>query len=215
MKKITSLFKRDFEGNRTLVLPEYNEGTEWVHGTGSDNVIAAVATRKRDGMAIKIENDRVYKRFDAKPGRGIPEGFIPCEPVPDPHTGHWPGWVPLPDFKAVNTMPGLVEAIADQVMHTNGNVVPGTYELCGPSIGTRAGVNPEGLITHRLYKHGSEVLRFVPTDYAGLKHWFATNIMEGIVWHNVAGDMVKIKRTDFGYGIITKTQNIWNKDIRL
>lgn len=53
-----------------------------------------VARRKFDGTSCMVRGGKLFKRFDCKRGRQVPEGFEPCQ-EPDPNTGHWPGWVPV------------------------------------------------------------------------------------------------------------------------
>lgn len=85
MKKIISLFQRNYDGDR-LVRNEVVPGAEWVlSGDG-------VATRKWDGTCCMARNGKLYKRYDAKAGKKPPEGFEPAQ-EPDPVTGHWPGWL--------------------------------------------------------------------------------------------------------------------------
>ena len=85
MKKIISLFQRNYEGDR-LVRNETVPGAEWVlSGEG-------VATRKFDGTCCMIEQGVFYKRYDVKKGRTKPDGFISAQdPDPDhlrPAAGH-------------------------------------------------------------------------------------------------------------------------------
>ena len=71
MKKIPSLFKRDYGEGQRLVYDEIVPGTEWVvAGEG-------VATRKFDGTCCMIKDGEIYRRYDLKKGRTRPEGFIP------------------------------------------------------------------------------------------------------------------------------------------
>ena len=59
MKKIKSLFKRDYNGNHQ-VYNEVVEGCEWVQrGEGKP-------TQKFDGTCSKVENGILYKRYDRK-----------------------------------------------------------------------------------------------------------------------------------------------------
>ena len=86
MKKIPTLFVREFEGHRiTKVLNEVTPGClgAFEHG---------IATVKYDGSCCAIIEGELYKRYDAKAGKNPPEGAIPCC-NPDPVTGHWPHWV--------------------------------------------------------------------------------------------------------------------------
>jgi hypothetical protein len=182
MKKIASLFQRNYDGDRQ-VRNEVVPGSEWViHGEG-------YATRKWDGMAIKLENAQFFKRYDAKAGRTPPPEFIPAQPAPDPQTGHWPGWVPL-QGKELNR---VVAAYQD-----SGITEDGTFEFCGPTIGTRHGANPERLTKHILVPHGQDILADCPRDFDGLKAYLANADIEGVVWWHPDGRKVKIKAADFG-----------------
>jgi hypothetical protein len=177
MKKIKSLFMRDYKGTRQ-VYDELVPGSEWVTlGEG-------VPTRKFDGTACMVKEGVIYKRYDVKKGRPAPEVGIPCEDKPNEHTGHWPWWIPVgngPEDKYFN------EAF-------RGDEEDGTYELVGPKINGNRGGWPE----HQLLKHGSVVLTDAPTDFHGLREWFRGHDIEGIVWHHPDGRMVKIKKKDFG-----------------
>lgn len=180
MIKIKSLFQRNYDGDR-LVRNEVVPGSEWVaSGEGT-------ATRKWDGKAVRILDGVVYVRYDAKKGRTPPPGFEPCQPAPDPETGHWPGWI---------KESGKNLAFIQQFM--NKGISNGTYEFCGPTIGTRHGPNPENLDTHVLVLHGTDVIENCPRDYEGLKKYLSENLIEGIVWWHEDGRMVKIKAHDFG-----------------
>lgn len=87
MKKIISLFQRNYEGDR-LVRDEVTPGAEWVlAGEG-------IATRKWDGTSCLYKDKILYKRHDAKNGKTPPVGFFPAQD-PDEKTGHWPGWLPV------------------------------------------------------------------------------------------------------------------------
>ncbi len=70
----------------------------------------------------------------------------------------------------------------------------GTYELVGPKIQG----NPEGFVEHTLVSHDLCDVVDAPTDYEGLKAWFAGRDIEGVVWHHPDGRMAKIKAKDFG-----------------
>ena len=175
MKKIISLFQRNYEGDR-LVRNELVPGSEWVaNGEG-------VATRKFDGTCCKVESGKLYKRYDSKQGKQPPVGFIPAQD-PDPVTGHWPGWI------EVSEKPEDRWFVESQ----DSSLPDGTYELCGPKVQS----NPEGFTKHVLIPHGKEILD-APRTFDELKVWFVGKNIEGIVWHRENGDMVKIKAKDFG-----------------
>jgi hypothetical protein len=184
MKKIMSLFQRNYEGNRK-VRDQVTPGAEWV--TAGEGV----ATRKWDGLAILIKDGAIFKRYDAKTGRTPPAGFVPAQNLPDPVSGHWPGWVPTdgPDSKLIR----------ETVAAHPGEVTDGTYEVCGPKIGTRHGPNPEGLSQHIIVPHGKDLLEDCPRTYPELMAYLKDLGIEGIVWHHEDGRRVKIKKVDFPY----------------
>ena len=78
MKKIPTLFKRVYDGHKIVaILPDVMPGMEWViEGKG-------IATLKIDGSCCAIINGELYKRYDAKAGKPIPERAIKCQDDPD------------------------------------------------------------------------------------------------------------------------------------
>lgn len=178
MKKVISLFKRDYEGTRQI----YNEivpGAEWVvSGEG-------VATIKIDGTSCFVKDGKLFKRYDAKKGKTPPDGFIPAQD-PDPETGHWPGWLAVSD--------GPEDMWHREALIFADELPDGTYEL----IGRKVQGNPYKNTSHRLVPHGQHVID-APRTFDELREWFKDNVIEGIVWHHPDGRMVKIKRRDFGY----------------
>lgn len=179
MQKIQSLFQRNYDGDR-LVRDEVVPGSEWViNGEG-------YPTKKYDGTCCKIEDGKLYKRYDAKHGKTPPDGFIPAQD-PDPVSGHWPGWLLVGD--------GPEDKYYREAFENATNPSDGTYELCGPKING----NKEGYNKHYLIKHGEMLISSAPVTFKELKAWFAKEDIEGIVWHHPDGRMVKIKKKDFGY----------------
>jgi hypothetical protein len=179
MKKISSLFVR--EGDR--LTSEYHPAATWViAGEG-------VATRKWDGTAVRWADGQLWARYDAKRGKPLPPGFVPCQD-PDPITGHHPGWVPAtrPEDKWIRA------AAADSPWQD------GTYEACGPKIGG----NAEGLDGHVLIRHGAEILDDVPRDWDGLRAYFAEHDIEGVVFwrdpNDIDCDKIKITGAALGVG---------------
>lgn len=181
MKKIPSLFSRTTDGHK--LTREYNPAALWV----LDNTCPA--TRKWDGTAVRWADGHLWARYDAKRGKQPPADFVPCQPDPDPITGHFPGWVPAtrPEDRWIR------EAAAGSLWQD------GTYEACGP----RIGANPERLSSHTLIRHGAEVLLAVPTDYDGLRAYFAHHDIEGVVWWRTLGevDCDKVKITGAALGV--------------
>lgn len=185
MKKIISLFQRNYDGDR-LVRDEVVPGAEWVlAGEG-------IASRKWDGTCCMIKEGRFFKRYDAKSGKVPPVDFIPAQEMPDPVSGHWPGWVPVNDSDRWHR-----EAFKNHPQSILGHPIPDdTYELCGPKINA----NPEQLVDHLLIPHGKHPFTpEPPRTFEGIKQFLAANsYCEGIVWHHPDGRMVKIKAKDFG-----------------
>jgi hypothetical protein len=178
MKKIISLFQRNYDGDR-LVRDEVVPDAEWViDGEG-------IATRKWDGTCCMIKDGILYKRYDIKKGRKKPDGFIPAQ-EPDEKTGHWPGWVKVDENNPSDKWHTRAFAALQ-------NKLDGTYELCGPKVQN----NPEKFGSHFLIQHGESFL-CAPRTYNELKKWFIEKDIEGIVWHHPDGRMVKIKKKDFG-----------------
>lgn len=181
MKKVPSLFKRDYEGTR-LVYDEVVPGTEWVlAGEG-------MATRKRDGTSCMIRDGKLYKGYDAKAGKTPPPGFEPAQD-PDPVTGHLPGWLPVGD--------GPDDRWHREAFDNCAPLPDGTYELVGPKVQG----NAEHFDRHVLLLHVSDVLPDVPRDFAGIRAYLAAHEIEGIVWWldltDPDCDKAKIKRKDF------------------
>ena len=187
MRKIISLFKRNYGGDR-LVYNEVVPGAEWViNGEG-------VATKKFDGTCCMIRDGILYKRYTLKKGRKPPQGFEPVTDI-DPNTGKRQGWVPVSAENPSDKwhIKGLCNTI-----EISGKLADGTYELCGPNIQG----NPECLGRHMLIEHGKWILDGTtspPRTFDELREWFIGKDIEGIVWHHPDGRMVKIKKRDFGF----------------
>lgn len=178
MKKIISLFKRHYDGDRG-VYNEIVEGAEWVaNGEG-------VATRKWDGTSCLIRGGKLYKRFDAKRGKTPPPNFEPAQD-PDPITGHHPGWIPVGD--------GPEDRWHREAWKPEKGIIPdGTYELIGPKING----NRDKATEHMFMAHGDTQYVSCPRTYEEIKDWLADKEIEGVVWHHPDGRMVKIKKKDF------------------
>ncbi len=177
MKKIASLFQRNYETDR-LVRDEIVPGSEWVV-TGE-----GVATRKYDGTCCLIRDGKLFKRYEAK--KQPPFDFVPAQDQ-DAVTGHWVGWRPCyreePADKYHFEAFDALEVKAD-----------GTYELCGPKVQG----NPEGFEAHILVKHGAEILHDCPRTFDALREYLSDGAIEGVVWWHPDGRLVKIKGKDFG-----------------
>lgn len=178
MKKIPTVFERDWEGDRSRVVDKVHSGCEWVlAGEG-------VATRKLDGTCCMVRANKLYKRRELRNGEIAPAGFEQVDH--DDETGKTVGWVPVgggPDDRWHREAFALAP------------LPDGTYELLGPKIQG----NPEKFGTHALVNHaGSDRLSDAPRSFGGLKDYLVGKDIEGIVFHHPDGRMAKIKLRDFG-----------------
>lgn len=173
MKKIPSLFERDWSGDKRKVI----EGPPRVDVTG------AVPTRKYDGMAVMVRDGKLYRRYDAKHGKPQPEDFELVEQ--DDTTGHCVGWVPVkPDDPSNKHILGTPMPMED-----------GTYEFCGP----KSQGNNEHLAIHQFIKHGSVEYPVILTEYVPIREFLQAIHIEGLVWWRDGVPIAKIKRKDFGF----------------
>lgn len=214
MKKVPNVFERDWEGNRSQVLPVLHNGADvaWVL-TGE-----GLPTVKWDGSAVMWDGRALWVRYDRKPNKKkggalppAPEGFQPCEPEPDPKTGHWPGWIPAEGNPAAKWH---LEALANYQKHYQLNPKSGvTLEACGPHHQS----NPYGLDRGFLFKHGADPIphlhgrRFDNAEdlFTYLKAFLVEfrfgrapmehqTAIEGVVWHHPDGRMAKALASDLG-----------------
>ena len=182
MKKIPTLFERVYENHKIIeCLPNVTPGMEWVlNGEG-------IATVKYDGSCCALINGELYKRYDAKKGKPIPEGAIKCQEEPDPVTGHLPCWVKCNENDPSDKW--FLQAL-DNTYYW----VDGTFEAIGPHFQG----NPYNLIYDELVKHGRDIIH-VERTYDGIKKYLSDVYMEGIVFWKDGEPKCKIKRTDFGF----------------
>lgn len=190
MKKIPTLFVREFENHRVKGITNQlsSPDLQWVlDGEGTPTV-------KIDGTCCAIIDGKFYKRYDAKKGKQPPADAIPCDD-PDPVTGHWPCWVPVkgddPGSKW-HTEARIISASADPVHYLE----DGTYEAIGPHFQG----NPYGLEHDVLERHGARVIEDLDDrSFEGIKHYLETHYIEGIVFWKDGEPKCKIKRSDFGF----------------
>ena len=181
MKKISTLFKKD-PNDLGRVINEINPENEWVFREG-------IPTRKFDGTSVAIINGEIYKRYDVKKGRQIPDGAIACQEA-DLITGHHPHWLKCDRSK--NEDKYFFEAYDKHEKWFDG-----TYELCGEKIQG----NPEKINGHALIKHGEYRLSLEDDSFEYLKEYLSNpeNDIEGIVFHHITDDkMCKLRKSDFG-----------------
>lgn len=187
MNKIPTLFKREFENGKVVgITDEVYPGMEWVlEGKGT-------ATLKWDGSCCAIIDGVYYKRFDAKPGRKIPSGAIPCC-EPDPVTGHHPHWVPV-DFQSKADKWFVAAWDKSRELGAPNITGNGTYEAVGPHFNG----NPYKLEDDILIPHGTVEVD-CGRSYEEIKEYLRCNYIEGIVFWFCGVPMCKIKRKDFGF----------------
>ena len=176
MRKIPTLFVRDWDGDPRYVTREVTPGCEWVMaGEGR-------ATRKFDGTCVMFDGERWWARREVKAGKQAPAGFTEIEH--DLKTGKTVGWEPAEQS-------GFAKHLLDADGYLDAR--PGTYELVGPKING----NPEQLDRNSLVSHGELELEDVPLDFDGLGAWLRAHPWEGIVWHSADGRRAKLKKRDF------------------
>lgn len=189
MKKILTLFERRFENHKIVeVLPNITPGCEdaFLHGT---------ATVKIDGSCCAIIGGKLYKRYDAKGGKPIPDGAIKCQDKPDPITGHLPCWVRCDYNNPADKW--FLTAYENAIMR--GCPPPeGTYE----AIGRHFQGNPYNMTLDVIERHG-ERKTVVDRTFDGVKAWLESHDHEGLVFWLNGEPVCKIKRSDFGFE--------WNK----
>lgn len=183
MKKIPTIFERDWEGDRSRVLNEPTPGCEWVFAGEGE------ALRKYDGTAVLIENGEMWKRHEVRAGKTAPPGFRQVDD--DMQTGKTVGWVPVGD--------GPEDKWYREAMPPAGYGRPplgdGTYELVGPKVQG----NREHYSEHTLVNHAScEGVGNLNRTFEGIQEFLAESKWEGIVFHHPDGRMAKIKARDFG-----------------
>lgn len=195
MRKIPTLFEREFKDHKVVsIKPIVTPGMEWVlRGEG-------MATVKIDGACCAIIDGVFYKRYDAKHGKTPPAGAIPCQPEPDPITGHWPHWLRVDPEKPEDKW--FIEAYNNTFkpnrfieVRLSQFAIDGTYEAFGKHFQG----NPYNLHTDFLAKHGEADLFRCPRDFEGLRDFLRSNYIEGIVFWKDGEPQCKIKRTDFGF----------------
>jgi hypothetical protein len=186
MKKIKTIFERDWDGNRT-VIDKYVEGfdlsilsgakaTEKLDGT---NVRATI----RKGTCVRLEKRRNPDKIQKY--KGIEEPWYTEASEGDPQDK----WI----FDALKNTD--VSTICDG-------------EWSGEAVGVNIQGNPLNLDNNRIvfFSLGqAPTFESVPTDYEGLKAWLPAQKskygndcgIEGIVWHCENGEMFKIKNKDF------------------
>ena len=190
MKKIPTLFHREFEGHKVVSIdPNVMPGLEWVlAGEG-------VATEKIDGACCAVIDGKFYKRYDAKKDKHgnlkiPPAGAIPCDD-PDPVTGHWPHWLLVDESNPADRW--FIDAY--ERTSCGEQLEDGTYEVIGPHFQS----NPYDLDFDVLQRHGTVIIDLPDRSFEGIREYLRTHNIEGIVFWKDDQPQCKIKRKDFGF----------------
>jgi len=186
MKKIKTIFDRDWNGNRRVV-------DKYTDGFSPDLLIGAVATEKLDGMNVRITlRNHLCVRTEK---RRNPDKIQKQKGIEEP-------W-----YKDADEYSPEDKWIFDGIKNTDfSNLSDG--EWSGELVGTNIQGNSLNLENNRIVffsLNQAPVFENVPIDYEGLKEWLPAQKskygkdcgIEGIVWHTNAGDMFKIKVKDF------------------
>jgi hypothetical protein len=177
---------------RASWLPLPNPVAGWVFaGEGK-------ATRKWDGVCVRVIGGQIQKMLRVLPGQEDPPMFYDVSEVPDgiKGAGMRIGWVPLApepeDYWYRSSFKGWGKP---------GPIPDGFYEVIGPNVK----MNPEGQDSHKLVPHGADILHDVP-HWLALRDYLAAHDIEGIVWHHPDGRMAQVSQGDFG--LIRKRQAV-------
>lgn len=184
MKKIPTLFKREYANHRVVAIKdEITPGCE-------DAFLRGRATIKWDGACCAVIDGVFYKRYDAKKGKKPPAGAIPCCEA-DPVTGHWPHWVKVEKDNPADKH--FISAFRNTAALFGGRLEDATYEACGPHFQT----NPYKFEFDLLLRHGRREIE-LDRSFEGIKQYLTDHAVEGIVFWLNGEPVCKIKRSDFG-----------------
>lgn len=211
MQKIPTLFKKKYNDNGKYlgVIPEWNVKLD-------PNKFYAI-TVKWDGAACAIIDGELYKRYDVKPGKKIPDGAIICQSY-DKDAKHNPCWVKCdrdnPSDKwhwaAFDKMIwySFVTGMFKSTQFYK--LTDWTYELIGAHIQD----NPYHCDSEYFIKHGSTITDILkpPYDlekiYSSFKSLLNQKRIEGyVLWEIKDVDDIEIVQKEFLWGDGTKYLN--------
>lgn len=170
MIKIPTMFFRDETKPGHPVIDQIKPECKWVlDGEGQ-------ATRKMDGMNVKVENGKLYKRQKPKDRDYDNASYVECDPT-SPSDKYL--------FEAFNSLLRL-------------KAPDGIYEAVGPKIQGNPEVAPSHVLVGVVPPSHDLWLEDVPRTFEGLRRFLEAHNYEGIVFHHPDGRMAKIKKKDFG-----------------
>ena len=186
MKKIKTIFDRNWEGNRKVI-------DKPVEGLNLESLKFAKATEKLDGTNVRVTfRNRIVVRVEK---RRNPDKIQKAKGIEEP----W--YVDASPYETQDKW------IYDGLKNTYFTEMP-DGEWSGELIGPNIQGNPLNLLQNVVifFSRGqAPVFEDVPVSYEELKAWlpkqkskFGNNCgIEGIVWHFEDGTMYKIKLKDF------------------
>ncbi len=189
MKKIKTVFKRDWEGDRQIL-------SEYVDGVDASVLNACVATEKLDGTNVRLTvRNAILVRLEK---RRNPDKMQKAKGIEEP----W--YVDADEYSPED------KYMWEAVRNTDLSDIP-DGEWSGEVLGKNVQGNPLKLEGHTvvLFSCGkAPKFENVPTSFDELKEWlplqkskFGNDCgIEGIVWHHPSGEMYKIKCKDFTGG---------------
>ena len=186
MKKIQTIFDRDWEGNRGVI-------DKYIDDSLPRILESCVATEKLDGTNVRItvRNHKVVRSEK----RRNPSKLQKAQDIKEP----W--YVDTDEYDPQD------KYIFEGIKNTNFQEIP-DGEWSGELVGKNVQGNPLNLENNRIFFFSlGQAPHFenVPTDFQELKEWlpkqkskFGNDCgIEGIVWHCTNGSMYKIKIKDF------------------
>lgn len=182
--KIHTLFLRNDALPGHPVIDVVTPGCEWVlAGEGT-------ATRKLDGMNVKVEGGELFKRHKPKDGARYDEAsYVPCSRDNRADVHLYRAFDATAAFELAPPKDGIYEALGPQIQ--------GGVDAYSISPGL-VGVVPFDVGLDIAWLQGGLPGAVLERTFLGLQRFLASHRFEGIVFHHPDGRMAKIKRRDFG-----------------
>lgn len=176
MRKIPTMFVRDEAAKGHPVTAQVKPECQWVlDGEG-------IATIKVDGTNVKIKAGQLLKRQKPAERDYDDAAYVPCD-----RSNPADKWA----YEAFDALAHRDDAI---------------YELIGPKVQG----NPQKVRSHQLIRVvpplptliiaalGADYKDQIVRTFDGLRAYFQSHEVEGLVFHHPDGRLAKIKRRDFG-----------------
>jgi len=192
MKKIPTIFDRNWEGNRS-VIDKPTIGCEWVfdgEGTATEKINGTnIKVKIKDSLIVYIWKRKNPNKQEKAEGKEPYYVDAHREDSQDKHI-----------FKAVNGWSSMLKqegayelSNGEYECEAYGGKIQGNPLECEPNL--------------YFFKIKPKIYENVPRDYEKLKnylsclasHFNPTRLAEGIVFHHLDGRMAKIKRRDFKF----------------